>query len=155
MKAVSILRQFHDTILSQIASLETFLDETHQYFETNDRDLDEHWRRYFDRIRRENNHLRRWERRLAQRMQRFDGMKDGVCDPIVSEGRSTTLTLTQAYGFVCSSRKSPFDETRGRHRRPHEHDCGTAWFYFPRMLDRPCANKFQAYLPVNLAAVSF
>lgn len=78
MKAVSILHQLHDTLFAQLASLQTFLDNEIPYFETRDKDLDEQSRYYFDRISREMVHLRRWERRLMQRMQRFDGMKDGV-----------------------------------------------------------------------------
>ena len=50
-----------------------------QYFETKDKKLEERWRYYFDLISREIVHLRRWERRLMQRMERYDGMRDGVC----------------------------------------------------------------------------
>jgi hypothetical protein len=78
MKAVSILHQLHDTLDAQLDSLQTFLDDNTPYFETRDKDLDEQWRCHFHRISRAIVHLRRWERRLMQRMQRFDGMKDGV-----------------------------------------------------------------------------
>jgi hypothetical protein len=77
-KAVSILRQLHDALFAQIDSLQTFLDDNMQYFETKHRDLEEQWKCYLDRIASELIHLRRWQRGLMQRIQRFDGMKDGV-----------------------------------------------------------------------------
>jgi ubiquitin C-terminal hydrolase len=78
MKAVSILHQLHDTLFVHLDSLQTFLNDNLQFFETKDEDLDEQWKCYFDQISRKIIHLRRWQRRLIQRMQRFDGMKDGV-----------------------------------------------------------------------------
>ena len=69
-KAVSILRQFHDTLFAQAESLQTFLDDNREQFEQ--------WTCYFDQISSDMIHFRRWQRRLLQRMQRFDGMKDGV-----------------------------------------------------------------------------
>ncbi len=78
-KAVSILRQVHDSLSSQIDSLQMFLDDNIQYFETKDKDSEERWRGFFERISSELVHLQRWQRRLKQRIQRFDAMKDGVC----------------------------------------------------------------------------
>ena len=108
MKAVSILRQFHDTLSAHLDSLDAFLDGT-RYFETQTPkpEPNEQWRCYFDRISREMVHLQRWRRRLLQRAQRFHDMKDGIlgASALFESRRSTkqgddigTLTnMTVAY----------------------------------------------------------
>jgi hypothetical protein len=88
MKAISILRQLHDILSTQCDSLQTFLDDNMPFFETKDGDLETRWNCYFDRIESESVNLRRWQRGLVQRMQRFDGMKEGVGDLFYGELKS-------------------------------------------------------------------
>jgi hypothetical protein len=77
-KAASILRQLHDALFAQNDSLQIFFDDNMQYFETRDAELEARCKSQLDRIFNEMIHLRRWQRRLMQRIQRFDGMKEGV-----------------------------------------------------------------------------
>lgn len=72
-----MLRQFHDTLATTIESLQNFLDDNLHFFET-DAGLDVMSISYLEIVHSETFHLRRFRRRLLQRMQRFDGMKDGV-----------------------------------------------------------------------------
>ncbi|MCJ1383575.1 hypothetical protein MMC17_006689 [Xylographa soralifera] len=110
MKAVSILHQLHDTLSTQLDSLRTFLDEEMQVFESGDKISSGRWKYYLDRIWRNVANLRKRERRLMQRLNRFNEMKDGVrtlCVPLVIQ---STLTFIQADWFLFSFRKSPINQ---------------------------------------------
>jgi len=90
-KAVSILHQLHNTLFATIDNLENFLDEKTHYFDAGDEKLNDQWSRYMDWISLEMGELRRWQRRLSQRMKRFDGMKVGlVSSSALHESRRST-----------------------------------------------------------------
>ena len=123
-KAASMLRQFHDTLATTIESLQNFLDDNLHFFET-ESGQDAVSMSYLEIVHCETFHLRRFRRRLLQRMQRFDGMKDGVRWSRSLYWRSIRLTLTQASELICPPRESAVDQTGRRHRRSHQYDCGT------------------------------
>ena len=128
MKAVSILHQLHDTLSTQLESLQTFLDTQMPFLSTEDKNSSEKRKSYLDHIRRGLPSLRKRERRLMQRLKRFNGMKDGVSElyiPLVD--RSMLITI-QADWFLVPFRKSPFNPTGRQHPYPHKYDSGEAFF---------------------------
>ena len=127
MKAVSILHQLHDTLSTELESLQTFLNEKMQYFETEDQLSSGKWKDHFDCIWRDVIRLRERERRLMQRLKRFNGMKDGVRTLCIPRVVQSTLTSIQADWFLFSSRKSPINQTGRQHPYPHEYDSGKAF----------------------------
>ena len=127
MKAVSILHQLHDTLSTQLESLQTFLDGEIPFCETEDKISAGKWKYCLDCIRRDVVYLRKRERRLMQRLKRFNGMKDGVRalrDPLINR---SMLTSIQADWILFPARKSPINQTGRQHPYPHEHDSGKAF----------------------------
>ncbi|MCJ1421357.1 hypothetical protein MMC32_007720 [Xylographa parallela] len=127
MKAVSILHQLHDTLSTQLESLQTFLDGEIPFCETEDKISAGKWKYCLDCIRRDVVYLRKRERRLMQRLKRFNGMKDGVRalrNPLINR---SMLTSIQADWILFPARKSPINQTGRQHPYPHEHDSGKAF----------------------------
>jgi Mg2+ and Co2+ transporter CorA len=90
-KAVSILRQSHDTLSTTLETLHNFLNDTEVYFEKKDSTGEDLWRGFYVLIQCETDHLELWIRRVGQRMQRFEAMKNGLVSySALEESRRST-----------------------------------------------------------------
>jgi Mg2+ and Co2+ transporter CorA len=72
-----MLRQYHDTLSTNLDRLQEFLNETTDVFGKQD-DFEDQCGCYLNIIVFEITHLNRWRRRLQQRMERFESMRDGL-----------------------------------------------------------------------------
>jgi Mg2+ and Co2+ transporter CorA len=90
-KAVSIMRQSHDTLSTTLETLHDFLNDTETYFEKKDSTGEDLWRGFYVLIQCETDHLELWNRRVGQRMQRFEAMKNGLVSySALEESRRST-----------------------------------------------------------------
>jgi Mg2+ and Co2+ transporter CorA len=89
-KAASMLRQYHDTLSTTLDRIHDFLKQNEDTFNYQ-KDFQDQCGCYMRIIDIEYTHLTRWRRRLHERMQRFDMMRDGLLNvSVLRESRRST-----------------------------------------------------------------
>jgi hypothetical protein len=123
IRALSILRRFHNLLLKTLEAWEGFSSGGLKYFDTNSEILDRLWDRYYESLFSDASELLHLERSLLQRIQTFDRMKDGVL--LITPNVRIVLMAndTTACQRICASRTSKCYQARTRHWCSNEHDC--------------------------------
>ena len=85
-----MLRQYHDTLATTLDRIQDFLKQNEDIFK-DQKDFQDQCGCYHRIIENEISHLNRWRRRLNERMQRFDMMRDGLLNvSVLRESRRST-----------------------------------------------------------------
>ena len=104
--AVSILRQFHDMLLTTTTSFQEFAESELRYFQSDSEPINELWKDYLSSMFDDAGELRSIQRKLAQRISTFDRMKEGLVNASALKENRSIGVLTYAT-VVCGDLHAP------------------------------------------------